>query len=102
MAEALAERLGTSVDLTQVTTDRPQIAVILAEQCTGCTRCFKRCPTDAIVGAAHKLHVIFAEACTGCGKCIEACPTGGIALQPIPQTPQTWYWPKPLEAGARG
>ncbi len=98
LAEVLAKRLGIDVDLSGLVDTVPKIAKIVAADCTGCTRCFKRCPTDAIVGAAHQLHVVFAEACTGCGLCVEACPTNGIVLKPIAVTPQTWYWQKPVQA----
>ena len=41
--------------------------------CHGCTRCVKRCPTEAIRvhdGVAH----ILTERCIDCGECIRQCP----------------------------
>ncbi len=96
LAEELAKLLGVSADLSGVSEPTPTIAVVREELCVGCTRCFKRCPTDAIVGAAKKIHVVFAEACNGCGQCVDACPTEGIALEPVAPTLKTWYWPLPV------
>ena len=72
------------------------IAEVKEEICIGCTRCFKVCPTDAIMGAAQQIHSVFREACTACGKCEEVCPTESVKLQPIPVTLHGWYWHKPV------
>lgn len=96
LAEELAKLLGVSADLSGVGEPTPTIAVVNEALCVGCTRCFKRCPTDAIVGASKKIHGIFPEACNGCGQCVDACPTGGIALEPVAPTLKTWYWPLPV------
>ena len=37
-------------------------------KCIGCGRCYKVCPTDAILGAAKHIHAVFKEACTACGS----------------------------------
>ena len=44
-----------------------------AEKCRGCTICAKKCPAEAIVGAAKSVHHIVAEKCIGCGACMDAC-----------------------------
>jgi electron transport complex protein RnfB len=72
------------------------VAEVREELCIGCTRCFKVCPTDAIMGAAQQIHSVFREACTACGKCEEVCPTESVKLQPVPVTLHGWYWNKPL------
>ncbi|MBI3480104.1 MAG: RnfABCDGE type electron transport complex subunit B [Nitrosomonadales bacterium] len=95
VALALATRLGTDVNLAGVKESVPMIAEVKEEICIGCTRCYKVCPTDAIMGAAQQIHVVFREACTACGKCEEVCPTESIKLQPIPTTLQSWHWSKP-------
>lgn len=92
---ALADKLGLDADLSGVQDSVPMIAEVKEEICIGCTRCFKVCPTDAIMGAAQQIHVVFREACTACGKCEEVCPTESVKLQPIPMTLQSWYWHKP-------
>lgn len=98
VAQALAAKLGVDADLSSVKENVPMIAEVKEEICIGCTRCFKVCPTDAIMGAAQQIHAVFREACTACGKCEEVCPTESVKLQPIPATLQSWYWHKPVQA----
>jgi electron transport complex protein RnfB len=98
--QALADKLGIEADLSGVEDSVPMMAEIKEEICIGCTRCFKVCPTDAIMGAAQQIHVVFREACTACGKCEEVCPTESVKLQPIPATLQSWHWHKPMVGGA--
>lgn len=98
LAEALAGKLGMSVDLSAVEQRAPMVAFVHEYLCVGCTKCFKRCPTDAILGAPRQIHAIFTDACTGCEKCYEVCPTECIEMRPIQATLQTWYWPQPARA----
>lgn len=100
LAQALAAKLGVEADLSGVADKGPMIAEIREEICIGCTRCFKVCPTDAIMGAAQQIHVVFREACTACGKCEAVCPTESVKLQPISVTLQSWHWHKPLAGEA--
>lgn len=93
---ALAAKLGTDVNLSGVQESVPMVAEVKEEICIGCTRCFKVCPTDAIMGAAQQIHSVFREACTACGKCEEVCPTESIKLQAVPVTLHGWHWHKPL------
>jgi H+/Na+-translocating ferredoxin:NAD+ oxidoreductase subunit B len=98
LAQALADKMGVTVDLSAIEDSGPLVAFVNEELCIGCTRCFKRCPTDAIVGASKQMHVIIEDACTGCQKCVDICPTECIFMKPLPVTLQTWYWPKPEQA----
>jgi len=98
LAEALAEKLGVSVDLSAVEEKAPMIAFIHENLCIGCTKCFKRCPTDAVLGAPKQIHAVFADACTGCEKCFDVCPTECIEMREVKPTLQTWYWPEPARA----
>lgn len=98
LAEALAEKLGVSVDLSDVEEKEPLAAFIHEHLCVGCTKCFKRCPTDAILGGPKQMHAVFADACTGCEKCFDVCPTECIEMRPIQANLQTWYWPIPARA----
>lgn len=91
----LAAKLGIEADLSGVKDAVPSIAEVREELCIGCTRCFKVCPTDAILGASKHIHTVFREACTACGKCVDACPTEAILMTPVPVTMQTWYWQRP-------
>jgi len=95
LVQALAARLGLSVDLSGVADAGPKVAAVQEEICIGCCRCLKDCPTDAIVGAAKQIHSVMREACTGCEACVDRCPTGAISMTPVPQTLQHWVWPKP-------
>jgi NAD-dependent dihydropyrimidine dehydrogenase PreA subunit len=54
------------------------MAFIITENCTGCTACMKRCPTDAITGDRKLLHVIDPELCIDCGACGVVCPDESI------------------------
>ena len=97
LASELAQCLGIEADLSGVADARQLVAFIFEDQCTGCTKCFKRCPTDAIIGASRQIHTVINDACTGCMACVEACPTDAVIVRPIPETLQTWHWPKPTE-----
>lgn len=92
---ALAAKLGVEADLSGVKESVPSIAEVKEEICIGCTRCYKVCPTDAIMGAAKQIHAVFREACTACGKCVDVCPTEALTMRPVPVTLQSWYWHKP-------
>lgn len=54
------------------------MAFIITENCTGCTACIRRCPTDAITGERKLLHVINPELCIDCGACGVVCPDEAI------------------------
>ncbi|MEJ2347078.1 MAG: RnfABCDGE type electron transport complex subunit B [Gammaproteobacteria bacterium] len=98
LAETLAGKLGVQADLSAMGDGPSALARVSEGTCIGCTRCFKVCPTDAIVGAPKQIHVVIQQACTACGKCVEVCPTECLQLQPVPATLQTWRWPKPALA----
>ena len=97
VALAIAEHLGIALDADEVD-DVPLIAVIEDALCIGCTKCYRLCPSDAIIGAMKQLHGVFEDACTGCNQCAEKCPTGAITMQPLPLTAGTWIMPKPALA----
>lgn len=97
LAEQLAELLD--IDINSLgETSAPLLATIEESLCTGCTRCYKVCPTDAIVGANKQIHAVIASACTGCGKCKDACPEDCIHLTPETANLDNWHWPKPMVA----
>ncbi len=98
LAEALAAKLGISIDTSGMAESLPTIAGVQEEICIGCTKCYKSCPTDAILGAVKQVHSVIRDACTGCAKCEGVCPTGAISLAPVPVTLQSWVWPKPATA----
>ncbi len=97
LAQALADKLGITVDLSGMEDKDPALAFVNEDLCIGCARCFGACPTDAIVGAPKMMHAVIPEYCTGCEACIDVCPTECIEMQTIQPTLQTWHWPKPDE-----
>ena len=97
LATELAERLRIEADLGDVAARNPLVAFIFEDQCVGCTKCFKRCPTDAIVGASRQMHTVINDACIGCKACVDACPTNAIIVRALPDNLQTWHWPKPSD-----
>ena len=54
------------------------MAFFITENCTGCTACLRRCPTDAISGERGRLHVIEPELCIDCAACGVICPDEAI------------------------
>jgi len=100
LVEQLAKLLGVAVDLSQTRDLEPLVARVGEDTCTGCTRCFKVCPTDAIVGAPKQIHAVVADACIGCEKCVNVCPTECLQMHPVEVTLRDWRWPKPLAAAA--
>lgn len=96
LAEKLAALMGVSLDTSGMTA--PRIAEVTAAECVGCTRCYKACPTDAIVGATGQIHCVLTDACTGCGKCLDVCPEDCIALVDQKPSLDTWRWAKPQAA----
>lgn len=96
LVEQLAKLLGVDVDLSQTQDVEPMVARVSEDTCTGCTRCFKVCPTDAIVGAPKQIHAVVADACIGCKKCVNVCPTECLQMYPIEVSLRDWRWSKPL------
>ncbi len=95
LAEQFASILGVEVDLSGVEEPEALVAKVSEATCTGCTRCFKVCPTDAIVGASKQIHVVVADACIACKKCVEVCPTECLQMHPVEVTLKSWRWQKP-------
>jgi len=65
----------------------PARAAVQSPACTGCTRCYKDCPYDAIVmvprrdGTRYRTEAVVNPArCVGCGICVGACDSAGILL----------------------
>lgn len=98
LAQKIADKLGIKVDLSNMEFSEPVIAYVREEICIGCTRCYKVCPTDAIMGGPKQIHAVFKSACTGCRACIDVCPTEALQLESIKVTLGTWHWPKPALA----
>jgi anti-sigma regulatory factor (Ser/Thr protein kinase) len=71
---------------------------ILPERCTGCLRCLRVCPTQALrvrrgaaapAGrtAASHLPAILEHLCINCAECLAACRTGALAMSAAAELP---------------
>ena len=60
--------------------DVKKVAYIREDECIGCTKCIQACPTDAIFGAAKRMHSIIEAECNGCDLCVDPCPVDCIDL----------------------
>ena len=78
-----------------------RLAVIDEATCIGCTICIQKCPVDAIVGAAKRLHTVIADECTGCELCVAPCPVDCIALVPAPASHPALATPRLAANAAR-
>ena len=84
---ALAELLGREpkpLNPDHGAVKPPVVALIVEEDCIGCTKCILACPVDAIVGAPRQMHTVIADLCTGCELCLPPCPVDCIVLVPPP------------------
>jgi electron transport complex protein RnfB len=75
-----------------------QIAVIIEDDCIGCTLCIKACPVDAIIGANKMMHTVIADECSGCDLCVPACPVDCIQMI---DDPLEWTNERKLKARSR-
>ncbi len=77
------------------TLETPEIAIIIEEDCIGCTLCIQACPVDAILGAAKLMHTVIESECTGCELCLPPCPVDCIIMEPIKTTVDNWKFKQP-------
>ncbi|MGN0893363.1 MAG: RnfABCDGE type electron transport complex subunit B [Succinivibrio sp.] len=78
VAKQIASMLGISVqsgdDYEEQIFSPRQVAYIHESTCSGCGKCKRKCPVDAISGILKEPHVVDPEECIGCDECIENCP----------------------------
>jgi electron transport complex protein RnfB len=82
-ARALARVLDvppTPFDRTRGEHKPALVALVVEDDCIGCTKCIQACPVDAIVGGAKHMHTVVDPLCTGCELCVPACPVDCIAM----------------------
>jgi NADH-quinone oxidoreductase subunit F len=51
---------------------------ILEDACTGCHRCFRECPQQAVSGEVKKPHKIDKNKCIKCGICFDVCKFNAV------------------------
>jgi electron transport complex protein RnfB len=96
LAQKLSKLLGVPLESSSSKEKKlPQVVEINPELCDGCTRCSKKCPFDAIVGANKQLHGVLSDICTGCGMCVSVCPQDAFVYKTDPIFNDGWAWPKP-------
>jgi len=54
------------------------VKYVIDDKCTGCTKCAKACPVDAIPYTPYQVHSIDVEKCVQCGLCIDECSFDAI------------------------
>ena len=52
---------------------KQMVKLQITDDCVGCTKCARVCPSDAIEYSPYEKHVINTEKCTQCGLCIGVC-----------------------------
>ena len=62
---------------------KAMVKYIIDEKCTGCTKCSKACPVDAIPYLPYQIHKIDTEKCVQCGLCIDECCFDAIKIVPL-------------------
>ncbi len=61
---------------------RPLIRYYIdADRCTGCGRCLRNCPAEAISGAKKEAHSIDPGKCIKCGSCYELCKFEAVLVE---------------------
>lgn len=84
---ALLSKPTLPLDTTRGIHHPHRVAVIDEAECIGCAKCWKPCPTDAILGANKFMHTVVADLCTGCELCIAPCPVDCIQMVESPLYP---------------
>jgi len=90
----MMEAFRTLPEMTKVVSSN-YLAKISADDCSGCGKCAKACPIDAIevlpaegtekIPKRKKMADVDADRCLGCGVCCAACDFDGLAMAPAAQ-----------------
>ena len=67
-------------------------AFIHQSLCTGCHRCARKCPVDAIAGDIKQPHYVLTEECIACGDCLKSCPEECIELINVDLKLKNFNW----------
>lgn len=93
--EALAQILNISVPVSESEDDifTPRLVALIHQSlCTGCGKCKRKCPVDAIEGQIKNPHQIITEECIGCGDCATCCPEKCIEMVRLEPTLANFNW----------
>ena len=52
---------------------KEMVKLKITDDCVGCTKCARSCPSEAIAYTPYEKHVIDTDKCTQCGLCIGEC-----------------------------
>ena len=52
---------------------KQMVKLTITDDCVGCTKCARNCPSEAIEYTPYEKHHIDVERCTQCGLCMEVC-----------------------------
>ncbi|MFW9889554.1 MAG: 4Fe-4S binding protein [Candidatus Thorarchaeota archaeon] len=80
----LSEIRGISNQFLGETNWIPHVAVIDENLCTGCERCVRVCPHDALSMNEKEKASVDKALCAGCGLCWYECPEKDITLDDFP------------------
>jgi len=61
-------------------TCKEMIKYDINDNCSGCTKCAKACPVDAIPYTPYEAHLIETEKCVKCGLCVDECSFDAIKI----------------------
>lgn len=59
-------------------TCKEMVKLVVTDDCVGCTKCAKACPSDAIPYTPYEKHAIDVAKCVLCGLCMEECQYDAI------------------------
>lgn len=62
---------------------KDMVKLQVTEDCVGCTKCARCCPSEAIPFAPYQKHEINVETCTLCGLCMDECDYNAIVKVPV-------------------
>jgi len=80
LGDLLQQDVSPFLAETEQTAKHKKLAIIVEQECIGCTKCIQACPVDAILGATKLMHTVINHECTGCGLCVEPCPMDCIDM----------------------
>lgn len=61
---------------------KQMVKLTITDNCVGCTKCSRNCPSEAIEYAPYEKHHINVDRCTQCGLCIDVCDYKAIRKVP--------------------